>query len=188
MNLNAVSYALKCIGSPRKFMPNITVGTFNDLPVPIPPLSNKFPIKVVILDKDNCFAKPHTTIVWPEYQAKMDALKKTYGENLLILSNTAGSSDDPTKQLAQDLEKSTGVRVLHHEVKKPGCYNEVVASLKSNGVIQDAKEIAVVGDRLMTDVVMANFMGAQSVWIREGVVPNPSIFCHMEKFMYKYMK
>lgn len=32
-------------------------------------------------------------------------------------------------------------------------------------------QIAVVGDRLTTDVMMANTMGAYAIWIREGVIP-----------------
>lgn len=31
-------------------------------------------------------------------------------------------------------------------------------------------QIAVVGDRLFTDVMMANMMGFWSVWIKDGVV------------------
>jgi phosphatidylglycerophosphatase GEP4 len=31
-------------------------------------------------------------------------------------------------------------------------------------------QIAVVGDRLFTDVMMANLMGSWGVWIRHGVV------------------
>lgn len=34
-----------------------------------------------------------------------------------------------------------------------------------------ASQIAVVGDRLTTDVMMANSMGAYAVWIRDGVIP-----------------
>lgn len=33
-----------------------------------------------------------------------------------------------------------------------------------------ADQIAVVGDRLTTDVLMANMMGSYAVWIRDGVV------------------
>lgn len=32
-----------------------------------------------------------------------------------------------------------------------------------------AEEVVVVGDRLFTDVVMANQMGAWGVWVRDGV-------------------
>jgi Mitochondrial PGP phosphatase len=32
-------------------------------------------------------------------------------------------------------------------------------------------QIAIVGDRLMTDVIMANMMGSYAVWVKDGVVP-----------------
>jgi len=31
-------------------------------------------------------------------------------------------------------------------------------------------QIAIVGDRLMTDVMMANLMGSYAVWVKDGVV------------------
>lgn len=34
-----------------------------------------------------------------------------------------------------------------------------------------ANQIAIVGDRLFTDVMMANLMGSWAVWIQDGVVP-----------------
>ena len=33
------------------------------------------------------------------------------------------------------------------------------------------EQIAFVGDRLTTDVMMANFMGGYAVWVRDGVLP-----------------
>lgn len=33
-------------------------------------------------------------------------------------------------------------------------------------------QLAVIGDRLFTDVMMAKMMGAWSVWVRDGVVKN----------------
>jgi phosphatidylglycerophosphatase GEP4 len=32
-------------------------------------------------------------------------------------------------------------------------------------------QIAVVGDRLTTDMMLANMMGSWAVWVRDGVVP-----------------
>ena len=37
------------------------------------------------------------------------------------------------------------------------------------GVTQ-ACQVAVIGDRLFTDVMMANMMGAWAVWVRDGVI------------------
>ena len=33
------------------------------------------------------------------------------------------------------------------------------------------EHVAVVGDRLTTDVMMANLMGSYAVWVKDGVVP-----------------
>lgn len=37
--------------------------------------------------------------------------------------------------------------------------------------VTDPSQIAVVGDRLTTDMFLANKMGAFGFWIRDGVVP-----------------
>ncbi len=36
-------------------------------------------------------------------------------------------------------------------------------------------QIAVVGDRLFTDVLLANMMGSWSVWVKDGVVKERSL-------------
>jgi len=46
-------------------------------------------------------------------------------------------------------------------------------------------QVAVVGDRLSTDVMMANLMGSYAVWVKDGVVPREetsivSHICHLE--------
>ena len=88
------------------------------------------------------------------------------------MSNSAGTGDDPGNQEADLLQKMTGVRVLRHSTKKPGCGPEVLAYLKSapDSKVTEAAHVAVVGDRLFTDVMMANIMGSWSVWVRDGVV------------------
>ena len=53
--------------------------------------------------------------------------------------------------------------------KKPFCGREILAWFRERGVVARAAEIAVVGDRLGTDVLMAADMGAWSVWCSEGV-------------------
>jgi len=36
-------------------------------------------------------------------------------------------------------------------------------------------QVAVVGDRLTTDVMLANLMGSYAVWVKDGVVPSEEI-------------
>lgn len=60
--------------------------------------------------------------------------------------------------------------------KKPFCGGEVLGWFRERGVVKGGggegnggEQVAVVGDRLGTDVVMAAEMGAWSVWCSEGV-------------------
>jgi phosphatidylglycerophosphatase GEP4 len=91
----------------------------------------------------------------------------------LIVSNTAGAySIDPSGRLASEVESATGVHVLPHSTKKPGCGPEIMEYFRKHpetGVTRP-DQIAVVGDRLTTDVMMANMMGSYSVWVKDGVV------------------
>lgn len=40
---------------------------------------------------------------------------------------------------------------------------------KDSGV-SSPQHVAIVGDRLFTDVMMANMMGSYAIWVRDGVV------------------
>lgn len=63
--------------------------------------------------------------------------------------------------------------MLPHASKKPGCGPDIMEYFLKHpetGVTRP-DQIAIVGDRLTTDVMMANLMGSYSVWIKDGVVP-----------------
>lgn len=189
MNVSGTLNSLRILYNPSLFLPTTTISTFASLPIPLPEKVSGTPIKVVLLDKDNCFAVPHTNDVFAEYQDVFAKLRKEYpGDQLMIVSNTAGSTDDPELHQAAELEKATGVKVIQHHDKKPGCGGEIIDYLKKSGIITKAEEVSVVGDRLMTDVVMANLMGSASVWIRDGVVPSKSPFIKFEHGFYDYMR
>ena len=83
------------------------------------------------------------------------------------MSNSAGTGDDPNGKEAEALEKATGVTVLRHSTKKPGCWPEVLRyfhNAPDAGVIRPS-QIAIVGDRLSTDVMMASMMGSWSICV-----------------------
>jgi phosphatidylglycerophosphatase GEP4 len=108
-------------------------------------------------------------------QDQFESLKAAYpGRRLLIVSNTAGATThDRQLRLAAEVEASTGVTVLPHQVKKPGCGSEIMDYFRSHPEtgVTSPSQIAVVGDRLATDVMMANMMGSWGFWVRDGVVP-----------------
>jgi phosphatidylglycerophosphatase GEP4 len=57
-------------------------------------------------------------------------------------------------------------------LQKPGCHADVLSYLRDapdTGVTHPS-QVAIVGDRLFTDVMMANMMGSYGFWIRDGVV------------------
>jgi HAD superfamily phosphatase (TIGR01668 family) len=117
----------------------------------------------------------HETLDTDYPQEHFQRLREAYpGRKLLIVSNTAGAlSLDPSGKLAATVEKSTGITVLPHSDKKPGCGAEIMAYFRKypeTGVTRP-DQIAVVGDRLTTDVLMANMMGSYAIWVKDGVVP-----------------
>jgi phosphatidylglycerophosphatase GEP4 len=96
------------------------------------------------------------------------------------VSNTAGTDSDKDQKEAAILEANTGIKVLRHSTKKPGCKEEVMAYFKAHpdsGVTRP-DQIAVVGDRLSTDIMMANMMGSYGVWVRDGVTGRGFVSVH----------
>ncbi|TQS33965.1 hypothetical protein Golomagni_05674 [Golovinomyces magnicellulatus] len=187
INISATLNLLRLVTRPNLCLPQATISTFADLPVPLDEafLSNEkgnernrnVNIKAVVLDKDNCFAVPNTNTVYEPYQKKFEQLKSAYPNGrLLIVSNTAGTiSVDPVGELASEVQEATrGVRVLRHAIRKPGCHAEILEYFRHQcpGVnITRPDQIAVVGDRITTDVMLANVMGSYAIWVQNGIVP-----------------
>lgn len=108
-------------------------------------------------------------------QDHFERLRAAYpGRKLLVVSNTSGATSwDKDLKQAAEVEKSTGIHVLPHSVKKPGCGPEIMAYFKTHPEtgVTDPSQVAVVGDRLTTDMMLANMMGGWGFWVRDGVVP-----------------
>jgi hypothetical protein len=88
------------------------------------------------------------------------------------VSNTAGTDSDKQQKDAAVLEANTGIKVLRHSTKKPGCKEEVMAYFRAHpdAGVSRPDQIAIVGDRLSTDIMMANMMGSYGLWVRDGVI------------------
>ncbi|KAI1340945.1 mitochondrial PGP phosphatase [Xylariaceae sp. FL0016] len=193
MNLNLSGFVnvFRLLTKPSLCLPHVTVSTFADLPTPLTKAfegrQRKADIKAVVLDKDDCFAYPDTNEVYPTYTERFKKLKEEYpGHRLLIVSNTAGATSwDKHGRLAEELESATGVPVLAHRVKKPGCEDEIMNHFRSHpetGVTHPS-QIVVIGDRLMTDMMLANMMGGWGIWVKDGVKPvaQKNVFSRFEQ-------
>ncbi|KAK2067908.1 hypothetical protein P8C59_001607 [Phyllachora maydis] len=198
LNLSGSLNIFKLLAKPSLCLPHATVSTFNDLPIPLDaafelPGGLRPDVRAVVLDKDDCFALPGTAAVYDEYKAQFAALRAAYpGRRLLIVSNTAGAlSHDPHGAQAAALEAATDVRVLAHRTKKPGCGAEVMAYFRRHPEtgVSAPHHVAVVGDRLATDMMLANAMGSWGVWVRAGVVPlgEKSVFARLEQRFGPYL-
>ncbi|KAH7318401.1 mitochondrial PGP phosphatase [Stachybotrys elegans] len=197
LNLSASLNIYKLLLKPGLCLPHHTVPTFNDLPIPLDRGLQKdgrnASIKAVVLDKDDCFAIPDTNDVHKPYKEKFEALKAAYpGRKLLVVSNTAGAASwDKGLKLADELHKSTGVYVLPHSAKKPGCGPEIMEYFRRHPEtgVTDPSQVAVVGDRLSTDMMLANMMGGWGFWVKDGVVPlqQKSVFSRMERHLASFL-
>lgn len=186
-NASAVLNVSRLAYNPSLCLPHLAVESFDKLPIPLAIPGKAANIKGIVLDKDNCFAKDHDDKVWPAYEKTWEQLRKSYpAKHILIVSNSAGTNDDVDYVQAEKLERDTGVTVLRHPTKKPGCHAEIMAYFAEQGITR-ADEIAVVGDRLLTDILMANMMGAWGVWLSEGVELSNKIFPRAERYVYDKM-
>ncbi|EON97541.1 putative had superfamily phosphatase protein [Phaeoacremonium minimum UCRPA7] len=179
LNLSASLNVFKLLSRPSLCLPHATIATFNDLPIPLDSAFKQkgrdVDIRAVVLDKDDCFAYPETSEVYGPYKAKFEALKAAYpGRRLLIVSNTSGAlSYDPSRKLATEVENGTGVTVLPHQTKKPGCGAEIMDYFRHHPEtgVTSPHQVAIVGDRLSTDMMLANMMGSWGIWVQDGVIP-----------------
>lgn len=104
-------------------------------------------------------------------------------DHLLIVSNSAGTNDDPENSQAKILERNTGISVLSHATKKPGCYPEIQQYFADKGILPH--EILIVGDRLFTDMLMANMMGSWGLWLSDGVEQSQKVLPKLERGLYQ---
>ncbi|KAF2027474.1 HAD-superfamily phosphatase [Setomelanomma holmii] len=197
MNISGTLNVFRLIRDPALCLPHSTVSTFNHLPIPLSKAFQKkdgtntkeVDIQAVVLDKDNCFAVPHTNEVYKPYNDHFQRLRQAYpGAKLLIVSNTAGTDSDKQQREAAVLEANTGIKVLRHSTKKPGCKEEVMAYFKAHpdAGVSTPDQIAIVGDRLSTDIMMANMMGSYGVWVRDGVTGR-GFFARLEDRLQSFL-
>ncbi|KAH8103535.1 HAD phosphatase [Cristinia sonorae] len=114
-----------------------------------------------VFDKDNCLTIPYKDQLVPELHDAWKECREVFGDgNVLIVSNSAGTRLDPGGIQAESVSHYLSVPVLQHSSLKPsysciGAIRKYFASLPTP--VKD-EELIVVGDRIFTDVVLANRM------------------------------
>lgn len=152
-------------------------------------------VRAVIFDKDNTLTAPYVNEIYPELQSVVARFKTVFGNNMKILSNSAGTKDDKGYRDAVEIEEKLGIPVIRHDKKKPLATECVAEQFECS-----PEEIVMVGDRLLTDTLFGNLAGLLTIhsgilttrgdnrpamiarnwensllrkWIRKGATPPP---------------
>ncbi|KAL3475642.1 mitochondrial PGP phosphatase [Aspergillus californicus] len=197
--------------------PSNPISTSTSTSTPTPTAEKESPqrinIRALVLDKDNTLCAAKTTTFPSNIYAKLHSLRNsatspfnitTAPNSILIVSNRAGSHPRYENEALEIEERLSGLKIPVFRLpesskdgvaveKKPFCGKEVLDWFRERGVVQRADEIAVVGDRLGTDVLMAAEMGAWSVWCRDGVGEDltngkRNVLEKMEIWVEKYLR
>ena len=119
INTKALVTLVSVIRRPYLASPHVHVETISD--VNYTALRDRCGIRAVVFDKDNTLTAPYATEVHPGAEAGLREALSTFGrDNVAILSNSAGTLDDPGYEDADRIEAEMGIAVIRHDEKKPG--------------------------------------------------------------------
>lgn len=111
---------------------------------------------------------PHKDTLAEPLEAAWNECCAVFGsDNILLVSNSAGSSSDPQGLGAESVSSHLGVPVLCHTTKKPGsaCVRQVVEHFQSLSLRRAEPalplHVLVVGDRISTDMVFSHRIARQ---------------------------
>ena len=134
-------------------------------------------IKGIILDKDNTITAPYALEVHPQVKRALVELKNCHSLKLVILSNSAGTPDDKHFLEALAIEDSLGIHVLRHFGKKPEGLQETLDFFQMK-----PRELAVVGDRILTDIVFGNLHGMTTIHTQPLTTKNDNKLAMVARF------
>jgi len=177
-NLTAIAASLKSLSAPRSLLPALHVRDIRC--IDWKELRRNGFVGVVI-DKDNCITKPYHDQLIPELEHAWRSCLSTFGNlRVLLVSNSAGTADDPALIQAESVARHLGVPVLVHATKKPG--QQVVRAIEQYFTMDrrrvpviyppsqftfeplmnrsDPLKLVVIGDRVTTDIILASRLQA----------------------------
>jgi phosphatidylglycerophosphatase GEP4 len=168
-NMDGILLNLKYVFKLHKIKPDISVNSILDLD--LIKLKNENNVKYIVFDKDNTLTMPYKIEIEKRLESKIEEFKKIFGEkNLAILSNSAGSKDDKDYIEAKKIENASAIKVVKHKFKKPKVYDDILNTFNLRQGDGDGeyvnKEICVIGDRLLVDILMGKEYGFFTILVK----------------------
>ncbi|KAL7552861.1 hypothetical protein ACHAWF_016106 [Thalassiosira exigua] len=161
INLKALTTLASVARRPYLAAPHVFVPTVSD--VNYQALRDHCGIKAVIFDKDNTLTAPYENALHPRAKFGLQSALDAFGTaNVAILSNSAGTGDDPGFVDGREIEEALGIAVIKHLDKKPGGLEEAMQHFPG---VREPSQLCMVGDRLLTDVLFGNLHGMLTVHI-----------------------
>uniref|UniRef100_A0A7R9X168 Phosphatidylglycerophosphatase n=2 Tax=Craspedostauros australis TaxID=1486917 RepID=A0A7R9X168_9STRA len=158
LNTKALLTLASVARRPSLLVPHVAVSNISELNYTA--LKERCGIKAVIFDKDNTLTAPYGMSLHEDARSGLSHAQSVFGSsNVAIMSNSAGTLDDPEYKDAAEIEDKLGIAVIRHTEKKPGGLEEVMDHFE----VDDAAELCMVGDRLLTDIVFGNLHGMLTV-------------------------
>ncbi|EDR09086.1 uncharacterized protein LACBIDRAFT_296345 [Laccaria bicolor S238N-H82] len=137
----------------------------------------------IVFDKDNCLTLPHKDFLVPELTEAWKECREAFGDrHVLIVSNSAGTWLDAGGIQAESVSHHLQAPVLHHKTFKPAysCISAIRTYFLSLSFAIRDEELVIVGDRIFTDVVMANRMRKSCESSSKGIL-GTTLSCAFEK-------
>ncbi|KAF8633371.1 hypothetical protein AX17_004542 [Amanita inopinata Kibby_2008] len=158
LNVPGLLVPFQLLVNPRLVLPSLSVKDIRQIDFVA---LRKAGYRGIVFDKDNCLTLPHKDTVVEEIQEAWNDCRKTFGEgNVLIVSNSAGTWVDAGGIQSESVSYNLRVPVLCHRAFKPAysCISDIRTYFSSRRFPMRDEELVIVGDRIFTDVVMANRM------------------------------
>lgn len=158
LNTKALVTLASVIRRPSLMVPHVSVDNISEINYAV--MKERAGIRAVVFDKDNTLTAPYASEIHPLAASGLETAKRVFGaENVAIMSNSAGTLDDPEYKDAVQIEAALGIAVIRHDEKKPGGLDEVLSHFR----MEDPAALCMVGDRLLTDVVFGNLYGMLTI-------------------------
>ena len=158
INTKALLTLASVVRRPSLMVPHVSLANVSQLNYTA--LKESCNVRAVVFDKDNTLTAPYGMSIHPDAHQGLESAKNVFGiANVAIMSNSAGTLDDPNYEDAKQIEEALGIPVIRHNEKKPGGLTEVLEHFK----LEDPAQLCMVGDRLLTDIVFGNLYGMLTV-------------------------